>query len=52
MFAGVFLLGIIIVSYDIATHTTFPGAKPQLRERILDQYSTDSLSLDSLVDYP
>ena len=52
MFAGVFLLLIIIVSYDIATHTTFPGAKPQLRERILDQYSSDSLSRDSISGYP
>jgi hypothetical protein len=33
-FALIFVLLLIYASFDIATRTTFPGSKPQLRERI------------------
>jgi hypothetical protein len=35
-------------SFDIGSRTTFPGSKPQLKERIKDQYvSPDSVANDS-----
>lgn len=40
-----FLLLMIYVSYDISSRTTFPGSKPQLKERILNK--SDSVKLDS-----
>jgi hypothetical protein len=47
-FAIVFFMLLLYVSYDISTRTTFPGSKPQLKERIKDDYSPpDSLSTDS-----
>jgi hypothetical protein len=37
-------------SYDISTRTTFPGSKPQLKERIQDTFlKEDSLSGDSIM---
>jgi cbb3-type cytochrome oxidase subunit 3 len=45
----IFFVGLIYVSYDISTRTTFPGSKPQLKERIKDQFLTpDSTKVDSL----
>lgn len=32
--AGLFLLAMIWIGYDISTRTTFPGAKGNLKERI------------------
>lgn len=33
-------------SYDISTRTTFPGSKPQLKERLKEKYSeSDSVIL-------
>lgn len=32
--AAVFLAIVLYISYDIATKTTFPGSKPNLKERI------------------
>jgi hypothetical protein len=54
IFAGmavVFVVGIAWVSYDISRRTTFPGSKPQLRERIKDTYlqKNDTLSADSTI---
>lgn len=47
-FAVVFFLLLFYVSYDISTRTTFPGSKPQLKERIIEGYSAmDSLQYDS-----
>ncbi len=34
MFAIVFIVLLAWASYDIATRTTFPGSKPQLKERL------------------
>jgi hypothetical protein len=36
--AIVFFILLIYVSYDISSRTTFPGSKPQLKERIEDQF--------------
>jgi hypothetical protein len=46
--AGVVFFALLFyASYDIATRTTFPGSKPQLKERIKKQF----LQPDTLV-YP
>ncbi|MEK6781452.1 MAG: hypothetical protein AABY93_07085 [Bacteroidota bacterium] len=37
-FAVCFFLALIYLSYDISSRTTFPGSKPQLKERIIKQY--------------
>ncbi|MBS1681794.1 MAG: hypothetical protein JST48_08795 [Bacteroidetes bacterium] len=44
----VFLLGLGFASYDISRRTTFPGSKPQLKERIEKQFmKIDSAHHDS-----
>lgn len=46
--AAIFVLLLLIVSYDIGRRTTFPGSKPQLKERLRKQPPpTDTLELDS-----
>jgi hypothetical protein len=47
-FALVFLALLIYVSIDISRKTTFPGSKPQLRERIKESYLSDSVKSDTL----
>ncbi|MBX2894155.1 MAG: hypothetical protein KF763_01840 [Cyclobacteriaceae bacterium] len=51
VFAGlavVFVILLLYASYDISTRTTFPGSKPQLKERIEDQFlKTDSIKIDT-----
>jgi len=48
-FAVVFVIFIAYVSYDISKRTTFPGSKPQLKERIKDTYmAKDSVKSDSV----
>ncbi|HMQ00687.1 MAG TPA: hypothetical protein PKC24_12965 [Cyclobacteriaceae bacterium] len=37
----VFMLAIFYASYDISKRTTFPGSKPQLRERIKQNFLKD-----------
>ncbi|MEM1406152.1 MAG: hypothetical protein AAGG59_05215 [Bacteroidota bacterium] len=44
--ALVFLLLMVYVSYDISSRTTFPGSKPQLKERIFTDVQ-DTIKLDS-----
>ena len=44
--AVVFFALLFYASYDISTRTTFPGSKPQLKERIEETY----LKKDSLVN--
>jgi hypothetical protein len=47
--AAVFMIALFYASYDISTRTTFPGSKPQLKERLQKQYlKNDSLAIDSL----
>ncbi|GIL24066.1 MAG: hypothetical protein BroJett042_25790 [Bacteroidota bacterium] len=51
IFAGlaiVFVGLLLYVGYDISRRTTFPGSKPQLKERIEDQFlKADSAKIDS-----
>ncbi|MEQ9591899.1 MAG: hypothetical protein RLN86_04840 [Cyclobacteriaceae bacterium] len=43
-----FLAGLAYLSYDISSRTTFPGSKPQLKERIQKQFlEADTTQLDS-----
>jgi hypothetical protein len=47
--AIIFFALLAYASYDISTRTTFPGSKPQLKERIQDQFlKKDSTSKDTL----
>ena len=39
LLAALFLLIMLYISYDIAQRTTFPGSKPNLKERIEAQDS-------------
>jgi hypothetical protein len=51
IFAGlaiVFALLLAAVSYDIGRRTTFPGSKPQLKERLKDKYLRPDSTSDSL----
>ncbi|MEL7003691.1 MAG: hypothetical protein AAFN93_13295 [Bacteroidota bacterium] len=36
-FAAIFAVAMIYVCYDISSRTTFPGSKPQLKERLMEQ---------------
>ena len=48
-FGVVFFALLFYASYDISTRTTFPGSKPQLKDRIEKTYlKADSLKKDSL----
>jgi hypothetical protein len=47
--AIVFLVLLIYASYDIGSRTTFPGSKPQLQERLEENYSSkDTILIDSV----
>ena len=47
--AAIFVLLLIYASYDISRKTTFPGSKPQLKERLKSTYSPeDSAKSDTL----
>lgn len=52
IFAGlaiIFMIALFYASYDISTRTTFPGSKPQLKERLEEEYlKKDSSSTDSI----
>ncbi len=52
IFLGVvvlFFLAIAFASYDISRRTTFPGSKPQLKERLKKQYNlSDSIVTDTV----
>jgi hypothetical protein len=49
VFGVVFVILLACASYDIATRTTFPGSKPQLKERIQkDILKIDSITIDTL----
>jgi hypothetical protein len=48
--AVVFFAVLFYASYDISTRTTFPGSKPQLKERIEKNFlKKDTVSMDSAV---
>ncbi|MBS1506660.1 MAG: hypothetical protein JSS79_08445 [Bacteroidetes bacterium] len=45
----VFLAALFYASYDISRRTTFPGSKPQLKERIKKQFlEGDSSKKDTI----
>jgi hypothetical protein len=45
----IFLLALTYASYDLARRTTFPGSKPQLKQRIMEQFEEpDTVKTDSL----
>lgn len=47
--AVIFFALLFYASYDISTRTTFPGSKPQLKERIQNIYlKNDTLDVDSV----
>jgi hypothetical protein len=49
LLAVVFLALLFYASYDIGSRTTFPGSKPQLKERLKKQFlKADSTKSDSL----
>ncbi|QOI98020.1 MAG: hypothetical protein HRU69_11235 [Flammeovirgaceae bacterium] len=49
----VFIAALLYASYDIATRTTFPGSKPQLKERIKDKLNLkDTSQRDSVIKKP
>jgi hypothetical protein len=49
VFAAVFFALLIYASYDISSRTTFPGSKPQLKERLKVQFlDTDSTKVDTV----
>jgi hypothetical protein len=44
--AALFFVLLFYASYDISNRTTFPGSKPQLKERLEDKYGrADSIAL-------
>jgi hypothetical protein len=46
--AAIFFGLLLYASYDISTRTTFPGSKPQLKERIQKTFlEKDTLGTDS-----
>jgi hypothetical protein len=49
LLAFIFFGLLIYVSYDISSRTTFPGSKPQLKERLQEQFlAPDTVKGDSL----
>jgi hypothetical protein len=49
VFCILFVLALGYASYDIASRTTFPGSKSQLKERIKRKYlDSDSLAADTI----
>ncbi|NMM48422.1 hypothetical protein [Marinigracilibium pacificum] len=46
IFSAIFIIIIGIVCIDIAKRTTFPGSKPQLKERILNGEGNDTQNDD------
>lgn len=50
MFLAVIFVGVLsFLSYDISRRTTFPGSKPQLKERLKKTFENpDSVKKDSL----
>lgn len=46
--AAIFLGLLLYASYDISTRTTFPGSRPQLKERIEERFGGDEPPADTL----
>ena len=45
--AAIFLIIMALIGYDISSKTTFPGSKPQLKERLMQKGSKDIAPTDS-----
>lgn len=43
-----FLIALAYLGYDISKRTTFPGSKPQLKERLEKELIQEPDSLDSI----
>jgi hypothetical protein len=39
---GLFIVLLIYATYDISKRTTFPGSKPQLKERLKQKYDVQN----------
>jgi hypothetical protein len=48
VFAIIFVTLLLYASYDISRRTTFPGSKPQLKERLGKQIDADSVKADTI----
>jgi hypothetical protein len=48
----VFIIFLGWASYDIATRTTFPGSKPQLRERLKERFDKPTENLEDTLNFP
>jgi hypothetical protein len=49
VFVVIFVILLGYASFDIGSRTTFPGSKPQLRERLEEKYvPKDTLVVDTL----
>ncbi len=47
--AAIFMLALLYASYDISRRTTFPGSKPQLKERLEKRFNdTDTTKSDTI----
>lgn len=47
--AAIFVFLLLYASYDISQRTTFPGSKPQLKERIEERFNdSDSTRSDTI----
>ncbi|UII25932.1 hypothetical protein LVD15_21925 [Fulvivirga maritima] len=50
--ALVFFAIMVYIGYDISSRTTFPGSKPQLKERLINQQTEEkdstAINVDSL----
>ncbi|MFN3839958.1 MAG: hypothetical protein ACK4RF_04550 [Cyclobacteriaceae bacterium] len=45
-----FIGALLYASYDISRRTTFPGSKPQLKERLTGKWvAKDSIKADSII---
>jgi len=49
LFAVIFFGAMAYLGYDISSRTTFPGSKPQLKERLMNNQN-DTTQVDSLTN--
>lgn len=41
----IFVLAVAYIAYDIASRTTFPGAKESVKEKTMDSLSNDTMTV-------
>jgi hypothetical protein len=49
LFAVIFFGAVAYLGYDISSRTTFPGSKPQLQERLMNDQK-DTTQIDTLIN--